>query len=86
MSGPELAAASSARRPGLPVLFTSGYTGKAGGKDDPLRSDAPMLRKPYALDTLARAIRRAIDGAGSCLPHDAHSGVAADARDRQRDG
>jgi signal transduction histidine kinase len=65
MSGPELAAAAGARRPGLPVLFTSGYTGKAGGKDDPLRSDAPMLRKPYALDTLARAVRRAIDEATS---------------------
>ena len=67
MSGPELAAASSARRPGLPALFTSGYTGKAGGKEDPLHSYAPMLRKPYALDTLARAVRRAIDGAG-CRP------------------
>ena len=65
MSGPELGAASSARRPGLPVLFTSGYTGKAGGKDDPLRSDARMLRKPYALETLAGAIRLAIDRAGS---------------------
>jgi CheY-like chemotaxis protein len=63
MSGPELAAASLARRPGLPVLFTSGYTGKAGNADDPLRSDAPMLRKPYALDALARAVRRAIDEA-----------------------
>jgi len=63
MSGPELAAASSVRRPELPVLFTSGYTGKAGAKDDPLRSDVPMLRKPYALETLASAIRRAIDGA-----------------------
>jgi len=63
MSGPELAAASSVRRPELPVLFTSGYTGKTGAKDDPLRSDAPMLRKPYALETLASAIRRAIDGA-----------------------
>ena len=68
MSGPELAAASSVRRPGLPVLFTSGYTGKAGAKDDPLRFDAPMLRKPYALETLALAIRRAIDRAGSRPP------------------
>ena len=68
MSGPELAAASSVRRPDLPVLFTSGYTGKAGAKDDPLRSDAPMLRKPYALETLARAIRQAIDRAASRPP------------------
>jgi PAS domain S-box-containing protein len=65
MSGPELAAASSARRPGLAVLFTSGYTGNAGKTDDPLRSDAPMLRKPYARDALARAVRRAIDEARS---------------------
>jgi CheY-like chemotaxis protein len=65
MSGPELAAASSARRPGLPVLFASGYTRKSGNKDDPLRSDAPMLRKPYALDALASAVRCAIDAAAS---------------------
>jgi len=61
MSGPALAAASTSRRPRLPVLFTSGYTGNAMGRDGRLGPDARILRKPYTLEHLARAIRQSID-------------------------
>ena len=59
MSGPALAAASTARRPSLPVLFTSWYT----GRDGRLAPDARILRKPYTLEHLAHAIRQSIDEA-----------------------
>jgi FixJ family two-component response regulator len=63
MSGPALAAASTARRPRLPVLFTSGYTGNAMGRDGRLGPDVRILRKPYTLEHLAHAIRQSIDEA-----------------------
>ena len=63
MSGPELAAAVIAKRPGLAVLFTSGYTRNAVAQEGSLDPDAHILRKPYSLDHLARAVRRAIDDA-----------------------
>lgn len=47
MTGPELAEAACALRPGLPVLYTSGYTDNAivhGGSED---VDINLLRKPY---------------------------------------
>jgi PAS domain S-box-containing protein len=61
MTGYELARAAKARRARLPTLFTSGYAagkaGAAGGVD----ADVPLLSKPYGIEALARAIRRAID-------------------------
>jgi len=63
MSGPELAAAATARRPGMSVLFTSGYTRNAMAQGSALAPDVRVLKKPYALQQLARAIRRAIDEA-----------------------
>ena len=58
LRGPELAALARARRPGIAVLFTSGYTenaishGGAGGTD--------LLSKPYSREALARKIRQVL--------------------------
>ena len=52
MSGPELAAASIARRPGLPVLFTSGYTGEQWAE---MGGFVPM--RPFEKALRARASR-----------------------------
>jgi hypothetical protein len=43
--------------PDTAVLLTSGYAKAA----DPLEVGFPILRKPYQLPTLARAIRNALD-------------------------
>ncbi len=60
-NGRQFAEQARALRPGLPVLFTTGYTRNAivhGGRLDP---DVRLLSKPYTRDILARAVRNLID-------------------------
>ena len=61
MNGRELVARLSVLRPGLRVLYTSGYTEDAilrhGVLDDPRR----FLSKPYTPEALRRRIREALD-------------------------
>jgi len=57
MDGLALARGAARRRPGLPVLLTTGYTG-GGAAAVPL--GLPMLRKPYRIDDLAQALQRAL--------------------------
>ncbi len=61
MPGPvksrELAREAQALRPGLPVLFTSGYTDNAIVHQGRLDEGVQLLSKPYARDELARRIR-----------------------------
>ena len=56
MSGQELAAALTASRPGLQVLFTSGYTEQAIANHGVLLPGARFLEKPFTSDQLARAL------------------------------
>jgi PAS domain S-box-containing protein len=62
MTGFELARAIRARRAGLPTLFTSGYAAGKGTAAAIVEGEAPLLAKPYGVEALASAIRRAIDG------------------------
>lgn len=64
MSGVELVVEARERRPGLPVIFVSGYTGDAtiAGSDDPMTA---FLAKPYDGDELLRAVRGTLDAAKS---------------------
>jgi PAS domain S-box-containing protein len=62
-SGRDLADATHAKRPDLPVLFASGYTRNVVVQDGHGTSGARLLQKPYSIDTLAAAVRNAIDGA-----------------------
>lgn len=63
-SGPELAAEIRDTRPGLPILFMSGFPGrKAPGvplADEPL----DFLPKPFSRNHLLRVVRIALDEAG----------------------
>jgi CheY-like chemotaxis protein len=54
--GKELATLARRLRPGLPVLFTSGFPGTS--QDDGIRFDAHdvLLSKPYRRQDLARAV------------------------------
>jgi PAS domain S-box-containing protein len=60
MSGYELAAAAEEFRPGLNVLFTSGYTELAANGLRTARK-GPLISKPYTKSDLGRAIRSALD-------------------------
>jgi CheY-like chemotaxis protein len=63
MNGSSLADQIAARRPGLPVLFTSGYTRNAISQQGRLAPDVRILAKPYTLESLASHVRQAIDAA-----------------------
>ncbi len=51
MNGRQVAEAARQRRPGLPVLFITGYSGSA------LPLGTEIIRKPFVLDSLARRIQ-----------------------------
>src|SRR6202000_1074195 len=61
MAGPnnprDFARRAQEMRPGLKVLFTSGYTQNAIVHNGRLDEDAYLLSKPYRKDELARKIR-----------------------------
>ncbi len=59
LGGAALAAALRERRPGLPVLFVSGYAPGSSSHS----SGAPLLRKPFAPNDLARKLREVIESA-----------------------
>jgi PAS domain S-box-containing protein len=61
MNGHQLAQEASRRKPGLKVLYTTGYTRNAVVHNGVLDPGVKLLHKPFTLDALAHAIRRAID-------------------------
>lgn len=61
MNGRQLAVEALKRRPGLKVLYTTGYTRNAVVHNGVLDPDVRLLHKPFTLDALAHAVRRAID-------------------------
>ncbi len=62
MNGQDLAREASARRPGLKVLFTSGFPGALLAGNDGIASAGAVLGKPYRIQELADKVRNAIDG------------------------
>ncbi|MBY0336308.1 MAG: response regulator [Acetobacteraceae bacterium] len=58
MNGREVADAARARRPDLPVLFTTGYTRNAIIHHGRLDADVTLLSKPYTAAELAAAVAR----------------------------
>ena len=58
-------------RDDLPVLFASGYTRDVIMQDGRALPGARLLHKPYSIDSLAAAVRDAIDAAAArrAAPH-----------------
>ena len=65
MNGPELARLLLAERPGLRVLFTSGYPAGAFAGRGILEDGALLLQKPFASSDLLAAVRDALGRASS---------------------
>jgi CheY-like chemotaxis protein len=61
ISGLELARRIEDRWPNVPVLLTSGYSHVLA---QDARHGFPLLRKPYSVEELSAALRRAIVRAG----------------------
>jgi signal transduction histidine kinase len=60
-NGRQLADAACAHRPGLKVLFITGYAHNAAVTNDLLSPGMQMITKPFALETLAERIRDLIE-------------------------
>ncbi len=63
MSGRELADHLASLRPGLPVLFMSGYTNDEIIRRGLLKPGAPFLQKPFSPEALATKVREVLDAA-----------------------
>jgi len=61
LSGPELADRLAAQRPGIRVLYMSGYPGDAVVQHGTLPSGSAFLQKPFSPDGLARKVRDVLD-------------------------
>jgi two-component system, cell cycle sensor histidine kinase and response regulator CckA len=64
MGGRELADRLTRLRPGLKVLFMSGYAAGAAPNHE-IPPDAPYIEKPFTADVLAGALRALLDAPGS---------------------
>ena len=63
MGGKDLAEKLMHERPGLKVLFCSGYTEDPLGQSSVLQTKVPLLQKPFTPRTLADAVRQALSSA-----------------------
>ena len=61
LGGRDLAARLLARRPGLRVLYVSGYTEEAVQRHGVLDPGTGFVEKPFTADLLAERVRRALD-------------------------
>jgi DNA-binding response OmpR family regulator len=63
MKGSELASRARTLRPGLRVLFASGYTDEVIAHHGVLEAGVDLLQKPYSPTTLLERVRAALDRA-----------------------
>lgn len=70
MNGPELATDMVSLRPGIKVIFTSGYTDDAIARQGVLDPDVTFIQKPYRPKALARKIREVLGEPAQKSEHD----------------
>ena len=63
MNGRQLADAVRELRPGIRVVYTTGYTRNAVIHDGKLDADVDFLAKPFTIEQLARVVRKVLDRA-----------------------
>ena len=68
MAGTEAYEKIRAIRPGIPVIFTSGYSEQGAYLSSALRAGATVLQKPYGARSLARKVRELLDGVAAAKP------------------
>jgi DNA-binding NtrC family response regulator len=65
MNGRRLAEEAAKRRPGIKVLYTTGYTRNAIVHNGILDADVAFLAKPFTFEQLALKVRQVLDGRGA---------------------
>jgi PAS domain S-box-containing protein len=68
MSGPELANQLASLRPGLMIIFTSGYTDDAIARQGILDPEVAFIQKPYRPKALAKKIRQVLNASPGEVP------------------
>jgi len=63
MDGPTMVRHVKALKPGLPVIFMSGYAEEAFRRNDENASDLHFLPKPFGLKQLAAKVKDVLSGA-----------------------
>jgi two-component system cell cycle sensor histidine kinase/response regulator CckA len=63
LGGRQVADKLRAERPGLRVLYLSGYTDTAAARQGLMEPGADFLQKPFATDSLVRRVREVLDAA-----------------------
>jgi DNA-binding NtrC family response regulator len=61
MRGTDLAARLAGSRPGMKVLYVSGYSNRAAAGEEPLERGGTYLEKPFTPDTLLQSVREILD-------------------------
>jgi two-component system, cell cycle sensor histidine kinase and response regulator CckA len=61
LSGPDVYARISAEKPGLPVIFATGYGADLASLQKALEQGLPVIHKPYTPRDLGRKIRECLD-------------------------
>lgn len=67
LSGPDIYAHISALKPGLPVVFATGYGAELASLQKALERGLPVIHKPYTPRDLGRRIRESLDAASSLV-------------------
>ncbi|MGH7590744.1 MAG: response regulator [Gemmatimonadales bacterium] len=62
IQGQELADTIARRRPGIKILFASGYSEEVVLQQWVLEYEVTVIQKPFTLELLASAVRKALDG------------------------
>ncbi len=68
MSGRELAEQLTAVRPGLKVLYMSGYTDEVIARHGIVQKDTPLLQKPFSREALGLRVRTILDAGPKHTP------------------
>ena len=68
LNGRQIAEIGRQHRPGLPVLFMTGYTQSAASRADFLAPGMEMIAKPFSMDELAAKIREMLAAAVRASP------------------